>query len=805
MERTRSAFAATLVLLAILLVPGLSILTPAEVQGATIFIYSDSRPGSYSNGEAALTEDFNQADEQIPPEWLPLDCVQNSGDIDTISALDSAYSVSNLAGIPHFMCVGNHEAETAEDMTDIRAKFSIYPDWNLTAGPTGTSETTYSYDVGDIHVVVINEYWDGADNDAYFWYGSGDGGYIPDPLFEWIKDDLRSSTSPYKIIVGHEPAYPVGRHVGDSLDADAQNRDKFFNLLKTERVIAYFTSHTHVYDLAEHDGIFQVNTGVCGAHVDPDPVPEWDNFATLGYAHCDDDNGFQIRVVREDPSFGWGSCVETTVTRSDMETQILVNTADGAGTVCRYFVDYTTYVEPNPDWSAYGPWWENAFDDVGAGWSNGEPGVGYDSTNPAGWGWINQSIDPDPTGEGDEQVYGVFLRIPFTVYDKNVYPYMKLGVDYDDALTIWLNGTEIYDSPTSPVISSSDYWDKASTGGHEANGDESLNPIYDTIDVSAYMSNLNEGDNFLVIGNWNREAGSSDLVAGVKLYLTKAVDLIPVGAVWRYSDTGTDLGTSWKEPLYDDSGWSSGSAELGYGDGDEETVIEYGADPDNKYPCYYFRHSFDISSASDYDNLMLRIVRDDGAVVYLNGVEVLRTNMPTGEISYATWASSDVVGANESTWYETEVDISNLVDGTNIIAVEVHQSRGDSSDVSFDFQLTAVAETPSITLLTPNDGAVLAELPPATFSWEADAAYRFKIEFSLTSSFPRGFPTFTIPRNFWMSDTSTDTIPEARWASCWEIVKRIEDRSGIVYWRVIGKAEPPAPIDISETRSFTIE
>ena len=815
MKKVLFASVATLVVLAISLVPALSIQTPAEAQDATILIYSDPRPGNTGPaGETDLTEDFNAANDiGIIPDGWTLDCVQNSGDIDTISALDSAYGASDLAGLPHFMCVGNHEAETAQDMSDMRAKFfgipgdpnyPGYPAWNLVAGPDGTSETTYSYDVGDIHVVVMNEYWDGADNDAWFKYGGGDGGYIPDTLFEWIKGDLRSSTKPYKIIVGHEPGYPVGRHLGDSLDQDPDNRDKFFNLLRTERVIAYYTSHTHVYDLAEHDGVFQVNTGVCGAHVDTSIPPEWDPFATFGYAHCDSD-GFKIRMVREHPSLGWDLPKITTVTRSDLETQILVNTADGAGTVCRHFTDYTANVEPNPDWSAYGAWWENDFDDVGAGWSDGELGVGYDSTNPDLWGWINQATDPDPTSEDDEQVYGVFSRIPFTVYDRNAYLFMKLGIDYDDAITVWLNGTKIYESPTSPTISSTDYWDKVATGGHEANGDEALNPVFDTIDVSDYLSSLNGGNNLLVIGNWNRKSSSSDLVAGVKFYLTNVVDLVSAGATWRYNDTGTDLGTSWKEPSFDDSDWSSGPAELGYGDGDETTVIEYGSDPNNKYPCYYFRHSFDISDASDYESLTLKVIRDDGAVVYLNGVEVFRTNMPSGEITYNTWASSAVGGVDESAWYEAIVDASNLANGTNIIAVEVHQSSGDSSDVSFDLQLTAVAEIPAITLLAPDDGAILPASPPATFSWETDAAYRFKVEFSPTSSFPHAFPTLPFPRRGWMPDTSTDTIPAPAWERVWNIIRRMERINGIVYWRVVGKAGPSAPIEISETRSFTIE
>jgi hypothetical protein len=163
----------TLVSLAILLIPTLSIPVTIEAQeDATILIYSDPRPGyTGSGGETDLSEDFNATNNIgiIPNGWT-LDCVQNSGDVDPISTgyytLDNAYATSELASLPHFMCVGNHEAETSQDMIDIRAKFSGYPDWNLIAGPEGTSETTYSYDVGDIHVVVINEYWNGADNDA---------------------------------------------------------------------------------------------------------------------------------------------------------------------------------------------------------------------------------------------------------------------------------------------------------------------------------------------------------------------------------------------------------------------------------------------------------------------------------------------------------------------------------------------------------------------------------------------------------------------------------------------------------------
>jgi len=82
-------------------------------------------------------------------------------------------------------------------------------------------------------------------------------------------------------------------------------------------------------------------------------------------------------------------------------------------------------------------------------------------------------------------------------------------------------------------------------------------------------------------------------------------------------------------------------------------------------------------------------VRDDGAVVYLNGVELVRHNMPAGALSSETTAASGVGSVEESEWFTFEVSPDTLVAGTNILAVEVHQSSGTSSDVSFDLTLQA--------------------------------------------------------------------------------------------------------------------
>lgn len=163
--------------------------------------------------------------------------------------------------------------------------------------------------------------------------------------------------------------------------------------------------------------------------------------------------------------------------------------------------------------------------------------------------------------------------------------------------------------------------------------------------------------------------------------------IVAAGSTWKYDDRGLNLGSAWRARSFDDSAWASGAAQLGYGDGDESTVVSYGADANNKFITTYFRRSFSVADASVFTNLTLRVLRDDGAVVYINGDEVWRTNMPSGLVNSATPASVAVGGADESTFFQVTVSPRFLVNGANVIAVEIHQADRASSDISFDLQL----------------------------------------------------------------------------------------------------------------------
>jgi len=162
--------------------------------------------------------------------------------------------------------------------------------------------------------------------------------------------------------------------------------------------------------------------------------------------------------------------------------------------------------------------------------------------------------------------------------------------------------------------------------------------------------------------------------------------LLGAGGNWSYLDDGSDQGTAWYGTGFDYSSWATGNAELGYGDGDEVTVVSFGPDSSNKYPTTYYRKSF-TATAGDVANstLVLNAIRDDGMVVYINGVQVWSDNMAAA-FNYLSYATGTVGGAAESTWI-TKSLANILVVGNNEVAVEIHQTNASSSDTSFNFSL----------------------------------------------------------------------------------------------------------------------
>ncbi len=206
---------------------------------------------------------------------------------------------------------------------------------------------------------------------------------------------------------------------------------------------------------------------------------------------------------------------------------------------------------------------------------------------------------------------------------------------------------------------------------------------------------------------------------------------VPFGATWSFLDTGAFPGADWMLPDFDSSAWLSGVGMFGYGDA-AATTLPNVSEVVTPIVTWY-RTEFTIADASAVSTLGVQLVRDDGAVVYINGVEAVRDKMPEGVIGPTSVAVLKISGSDEELMQRLPVDASLLVDGRNVVAVEVHQDGPSSTDVSFDLRLTALTanELPNppevITATgtisgTQSGVALVGLLPDATYACSAGSA-----------------------------------------------------------------------------------
>jgi lysophospholipase L1-like esterase len=171
--------------------------------------------------------------------------------------------------------------------------------------------------------------------------------------------------------------------------------------------------------------------------------------------------------------------------------------------------------------------------------------------------------------------------------------------------------------------------------------------------------------------------------------------LIPGCSDWKYSDGGLDLGTNWALPQYDDSTWNHGPGRLGYGTPGIATVVGFGPTSTNKYITTYFRRGFVVPATLHYTNLNFRLNRADGAVVWLNGRELFRMNLPGDQpLSYLALSTKPAMTDAVHTYYQTNIPVSFLPPGTNALAIEVHKFAPYIASVSFDLELFGMGDSP---------------------------------------------------------------------------------------------------------------
>ncbi len=205
------------------------------------------------------------------------------------------------------------------------------------------------------------------------------------------------------------------------------------------------------------------------------------------------------------------------------------------------------------------------------------------------------------------------------------------------------------------------------------------------------------------VANWDAVAGLTSVQASTLLVMTNT---------WRYNQAGTDLGTAWRELAYDDSSWPAGPALLYVENAPlaapKNTPLTIGQ------MQYYFRARFPYAGPTAGARLRARTFVDDGAVVYLNGREILRLGFAP-ETTVAFNLPSERLVGDATLEGPFEIPGDALRAGDNVVAVEVHQVNATSSDVVWGMDLVVEA---SATPATPGRAnSLVRPLPPFPAVW----------------------------------------------------------------------------------------
>ena len=180
--------------------------------------------------------------------------------------------------------------------------------------------------------------------------------------------------------------------------------------------------------------------------------------------------------------------------------------------------------------------------------------------------------------------------------------------------------------------------------------------------------------------------------AGWKKKATATNQIIKLNDTWKYYDKGA-APNNWTATSFNDNGWSSGPAPLGYGMDGVKTTVGYGPDANNKYPTTYFRKTITLSSTpTRSDIFLLNYQIDDGFIIYVNGKEAARFQMPSGNVSFNDFSST--YAGDEPLTGTLNLSSSLFKSGDNVIAVEIHNNKASSRDIFWAAELfTTIGST----------------------------------------------------------------------------------------------------------------
>jgi hypothetical protein len=199
-----------------------------------------------------------------------------------------------------------------------------------------------------------------------------------------------------------------------------------------------------------------------------------------------------------------------------------------------------------------------------------------------------------------------------------------------------------------------------------------------------------------------------------------AVHFTTTNAVWKIARGTNEASlpdtTAWRQPGFNDAAWQSAAAPVYYtssaseppftGAGISGTVL---SDMLNRYSCVFFRKTFVLANAAPVGSVTVQAACDDGFIAWLNGVEVLRVNMPAGAVAYNGFAASAPTEPVPVLTYTITNTGGLLRDGTNVLAVQGFNRTLNSTDFGFMAGLASAEDSvaPVVTSINPPPGSSL--------------------------------------------------------------------------------------------------
>ncbi|HOY30862.1 MAG TPA: CehA/McbA family metallohydrolase [Bacteroidales bacterium] len=455
-----------------------------------------------------------------------------------------------------------------------------------------------------------------------------------------------------------------------TIDAEPVTTTISYGVDPTNKYVTYYFRKNFTYALTGSESYYEINTVIDdgavfyinGIEVQRVNMPAGTiNYSTLASTYANE--SFQQFIIPKSYIKNGNNTIAVEVHQCD-------TTSSDLGFEMNLIV-HSNLVDRNSTWKYNDSgadlgtsWKDSAYDD--SSWSGGNAMLGYGGIDAEP---VVTTVNYGP--DANNKYPTTYFRKTFNYAVNGNEAYYEINAVVDDGAVFYINGAEVKRlSMPAGIISFSTY---ATFSGNEN---------YQQFIIPAFY--IHNGSNTIAVEVHQTSGTSSDL--GFNMDITVHYNPVTNNDVWKYNDSGADLGTSWKEPGYNDAAWSSGAAQLGYGTIDAEpvaTTISYGGVDTNKYITYYFRKTVDVSLTGNEIYYEINALVDDGAVFYINGMEVKRLNMPDGAITYNTFAAAN---GNES-YQQFFIPAYLIRNGSNTIAVEVHQISLTSSDLGFNMNI----------------------------------------------------------------------------------------------------------------------